>query len=286
MNEISRVCAVIVTFNPEIDRLTDNITSIFGQVDKLIIVDNASTNIKPILDLSSTFDIEVLQQVDNTGISGALNRAIDFVDSNDYEYLLTLDQDSIATENMVKELVNCMVTSTKIAMVGPKIHDLNMNSKEDEIFEDEIDEVMLLITSGALCRIANLKKVGCFDDDLFIDCVDFDMSLKLIEAGYRVCRVNSAKLIHEIGAKEQKNLFGKHFYILNHSSFRVYYMVRNRVYLMLRYRGLAGYKVRADFLHLITRTLGMLVFEADRVGKLKATVKGLIVGLKLYFNRS
>lgn len=40
--------AGIVLFNPEIDRLVDNIEAIYKQVDKLLLVDNDSKNIEVI----------------------------------------------------------------------------------------------------------------------------------------------------------------------------------------------------------------------------------------------
>ena len=43
-----QVWAAIITYNSDIDRLSKNVSSIIHQVDKIIIVDNASDNITQI----------------------------------------------------------------------------------------------------------------------------------------------------------------------------------------------------------------------------------------------
>lgn len=45
--------AGIVLFNPEIDRLVDNIEAIYKQVDKLLLVDNDSKNIEDVEKLAA-----------------------------------------------------------------------------------------------------------------------------------------------------------------------------------------------------------------------------------------
>ena len=42
----TKIFAGIVTFNPEIRRLEDNILAIKGQVESIIVVDNNSDNLK------------------------------------------------------------------------------------------------------------------------------------------------------------------------------------------------------------------------------------------------
>ena len=44
------ILAGITLFNPDVARLEENISSIYGQVDRVICVDNGSDNIKSIED--------------------------------------------------------------------------------------------------------------------------------------------------------------------------------------------------------------------------------------------
>lgn len=45
---MEKISAGIVTYNPEMQRLEENINAIIGQVDEVVLVDNGSANIKEI----------------------------------------------------------------------------------------------------------------------------------------------------------------------------------------------------------------------------------------------
>ncbi|WP_412522732.1 glycosyltransferase family 2 protein [Shewanella chilikensis] len=280
---MNKVCAVVITYNPELERLFENVNSVLPQVDELLIVDNGSKNLTDFetkLKSLANFKYTLISLNENKGIGFALNQAVLYCKDNNFDYLFTLDQDSIITVGLISGLFDTILSDTDIAMVGPKICDVNelvSNSCEGNLLE-----VNHLITSGALCRVSCLESVGGFNERLFIDCVDFDMSLKLREKGYRVVRDNRFKLIHEIGKKERKTFFNRHFYLLNHSDVRVYYMVRNRICLVRRYRKLKNYRPLLDLKHLVTRTLAMLVYEQHKTAKLVATFKGIYDGLVNY----
>lgn len=271
----NKICAVIVTFNPELTRLLDNVDAVIKQVDELILVDNGSNNIdifKKVLEQKNV-KFTLFTSMHNVGIGAALNRALVYCHKHDIDYLLTLDQDSIITEGLVDGLLLTLGIDSNISMAGPKILDLNENTKKNK--NQSVEETLHLITSGALCRVSHLVNVGMFNEKLFIDCVDFDMSLKLTKSGYRVIRNNNFKLIHEIGHKQKKSIFNREFYILNHSETRVYYMVRNRIFIIRKYWNLNGYRPLNDLKHLLTRNFAMLCYEDRKIPKLIATLKGI-----------
>ena len=267
------VCAVIVAFNPEVTRLYENVSAVTKQVDELLIIDNGSENLELYKEKLSKNNIRynLIALGENKGIGGALNEAISYCVNSDIEFLLTLDQDSVITPSLVEILMDTIVTADNVAMVGPQILDLNVCQAT---INTKIVDAFHLITSGSLCRVLHLDKVGRFNENLFIDCVDFDMSLKLLEAGYRVLRNNQVTLLHEIGRKKERNVFGRNFSLLNHPESRVYFMVRNRLCLIHRYWDLKGYKPMTDFKHLLTRTVAMLIFEDKKSDKFFATIKG------------
>ncbi|WP_220771229.1 hypothetical protein, partial [Shewanella sp. MBTL60-007] len=195
-------------------------------------------------------------------------------------YLLTLDQDSVVTDQLVDGLLSTINTATNIAMVGPKISDVNESAAKNS--NESLVDTFHLITSGALCRVSHLVNVGMFNEKLFIDCVDFDMSLKLIQFDYKVIRNNKLQLIHEIGRKQKKRILNREFYLLNHSEVRVYYMVRNRLFIVRKYWNLEGYRPLDDLKHLLTRTLAMLCYEERKFPKLIATLKGIFDSFSCY----
>ncbi|MGF1803537.1 glycosyltransferase family 2 protein [Vibrio gigantis] len=272
-----KTCAVIVTYNPELERLSENIEAIFSQVGMVILIDNNSININDIKAVITQFDeglIEVLESTENLGIAFALNSALTYCKKNDFEFLITLDQDSISSKNMVDNLSVHLIQGEDIAMVGPQIIDINTERSQGNA-NKKPEDTMLLITSGALCKVDTLLSVGGFNNKLFIDCVDFDMSLKLYESGYKVLRANDVCMTHEIGHKTKISIFNVSFYLLNHSPLRVYYMVRNRIYLIFRYKHLRGYNRRKELRHLITRSLACLFFESERRKKMISTFRGV-----------
>ncbi|OIN03908.1 hypothetical protein BFS86_03440 [Shewanella algae] len=278
----TKICAVIVTFNPEMSRFLDNVDAVTKQVDELIIVDNGSTNIAIIEKELREKDIRctLIPLLDNKGIGAALNRAIEYCSKYEINYLLTLDQDSVVTDQLVDGLLSTINTATNIAMVGPKISDVNESDAKNS--NESLVDTYHLITSGALCRVSHLVNVGMFNEKLFIDCVDFDMSLKLIQFDYKVIRNNKLQLIHEIGRKQKKRILNREFYLLNHSEVRVYYMVRNRLFIVRKYWNLEGYRPLDDLKHLLTRTLAMLCYEERKFPKLIATLKGIFDSFSCY----
>ena len=70
-----KICAGIVTFNPEISRLSENIDAIRNQVDAIFIVDNNSNNINIIKKIiSKDSGIKLICNNQNRGIATALNQ--------------------------------------------------------------------------------------------------------------------------------------------------------------------------------------------------------------------
>lgn len=88
--------AGIVLYNPDLGRLKENIESICKQVDKVILIDNGSDNIREIEDLIKEYlNCILLKNGENMGIAYALNQILKYAYENDVKWFLTLDQDSV-----------------------------------------------------------------------------------------------------------------------------------------------------------------------------------------------
>ena len=73
--------AGIVLYNPDINRLEENISAIAPQVSELILIDNGSKNIDEIAELTAKYDnITYVRNDDNYGIAKALDQIIDKAD--------------------------------------------------------------------------------------------------------------------------------------------------------------------------------------------------------------
>ena len=86
----------IVTYNPDIVRLRENINAVYNAAAVVIIADNGSVNSKEIQTLISEYDRIVFLSNDvNKGIAAALNQLCEEAVNRKYSYILTLDQDSV-----------------------------------------------------------------------------------------------------------------------------------------------------------------------------------------------
>ena len=94
--------AGIVTFNPDIGRLKENIDAILPQVSELVIVDNGSANVDEVCDMIESYgSIYMVWNEENQGIAKALNQIVEFADSHKWQWVLTLDQDSVVMAGLI-----------------------------------------------------------------------------------------------------------------------------------------------------------------------------------------
>lgn len=275
---MSHTVAGIVAFNPDPRRLGENIAALLPQIDRLLIVDNASAETSWIASVASNPTVTVIRNVDNRGISRALNQIMEWADAQSAEWALLLDQDSICDSQLVSRLI--AETSTEIGQVVPTIVDRNLSPEIDDV--DVVKDVDFAITSGALTSVAGWKTIQGYDESLFIDFVDFDFCLRLRQAGFRIVRQPSALLLHQIG--DSRRHAGVIAY--NHSAFRSYHMARD----MLRYAykhahmpkalKVGGRGVPMTYVVLVRKAVIILLFEQHRLSRVNALARGAIAGTR------
>ncbi len=268
--------AGIVLYNPDIERLRENITAISPQVTKVILIDNASKNIDEIKALAAEFNnIIYIRNADNFGIAKALNQIIDKADELGVEWVLSLDQDSVCQPDIISTYDKLAKRAKEnVAIITSKYEDNNVSV--DFGLVRAYEKVKFCITSGALNNVRCIKAVGGFDEKLFIDMVDYDICYALTRAGFRIIRMNYIGFCHEVGQSTEKTFFGKKIIIFNHSPLRKYYWVRNSIYLWRKYH-LGSEELSRVF----KRMIQTLLYEDDAFSKLKSMCKGLADGLKL-----
>lgn len=274
------ILAGIVLFNPDKRRLIENISSIISQADKVILVDNFSKNIEYIENslLKIFNDIYIIKNSNNRGIAYALNQILEFAYNNNYEWCLTLDQDSVASNNLIKiyqTYINTIDTK-KIGVISCKIVDRNFTLESPN--QKDISFVKSCITSGSLVKVQAWKEVGGFDISMFIDFVDNDFCTSLIEKNFKILLTNRTYILHELGHSSLINILGKQQILLHHSSFRYYYMIRNRIYYSRKHYSISTiYNLFA----VLWRIFLILFYEGNKKENLKATCKGLVDGYKM-----
>ena len=275
---MSNIYAGIVTYNPELLRLKDNISAIQKQVPFVIIFDNGSDNFENIQKIASEFsNTKVLASKTNIGIAAALNRLMQWGYESDYNWMLSLDQDSVCAEDYVNAMEPYLTVEENIGIAAPVIVDRNVGVVGHDP-TSEYAHVNTCITSGAFSNISAWKEIGTYDESMFIDSVDFEYCYRMRKYGYGVIQVKNVHLLHEIGRSEKRRFLVWKVDVKNHSAFRKYYMARNNVYYPLKHR------LWLHFLRGNARNLQMaiivLIYESDKKKKIESILRGWKDGFK------
>jgi rhamnosyltransferase len=108
--------------------------------------------------------------------------------------------------------------------------------------KEQPEEALTLITSGSILNLSLTKHIGPFNEDLFIDFVDAEFSYRVIQKGYANLMFSNIVLNHALGTLvEGRGLgnFKKSMRII-HAPIRVFYIVRNGLYLLFKAQGLTS----------------------------------------------
>jgi len=291
------ICAGIILCNPDIDRLTKNIDAIINQVSKLVLVDNASDNIAVLKETFADERIEWIINAENRGVSGALNQMFENAYKNGFQWLLTLDDDSACDDSMVDELLTATYYYNNAAIISPRVIDRDITeanktkanktkakkTKAKKTGKESLpnsEEINMCITAGSLTNVKAVISTGGFDERLFIDHVDHDMCLRLRRLGYRIVRVNSAKLWQEFGQETVRRRFlWKVYTQRRYAPFRVYYQTRNCIYMLRKYGREFKRRPNYYYFHLIFAFFARFLYEPKRLGRSKAFISGYFAGL-------
>lgn len=281
---LNNISAVIITYNVKND-FKNRISNLKNKVNEIIVVDNGSKyeTISMLKELEK--EITIIYLKENKGIAYALNKGIKYSIERREGWILTLDQDSIVTDNMIKNMLECYSNfddklKEKVAMLVPlhieeKEYKNNNITNSDNIYPNLYNEVLTEITSGSLTKSNIYKDIALYDEKLFIDLVDHDYCLSLNMKGFKVIQVNSAILIHNLGESIKKNILGLKMTPTNHSALRRYYMSRNRHYIWNKYKENFPKWVATDKRKFLTENLKIVLFENNKIEKFKYIIKGI-----------
>jgi len=267
-----RIAAVVVLYNPD-EGVIKNIAGFAGQVSKVYAVDNSESPASGLeRGLAEIGNIEYLPQGENLGMAAALNLGAEKAIGDGFDFLLTMDQDSRVTPDMVAKMFGCLDGSDAVGIVSP-FHALASDPKPAS---GGCEDVLTAMTSGNLLDLAVFRKAGPFLEDYFIDYVDDEYCLRLNAAGYRVVRCNDAVLEHNLGKITAHTYRGRTVYISNQNPLRRYYMTRNRFFVIEKYReNFPEYRKR-QLVNLRGEIKGIILFEDDKVRKLLNTAFGYL----------
>jgi rhamnosyltransferase len=239
------VGAVVVTFNPNVSRLEQVVASIHSQVSHVVVVDNGSSNAQSVRTTVLGYaNVEFLALEDNRGIAAALNEGIRRTLGHELEWVLTMDQDTIVSPDGVESILRTFADLDAPIRDQVGILAMRAHPQPSSIWITRYAERLLevgrvggfierraVMTSGNLIR-ADVASTTHFNESLFIDQVDYDYCFAVRRRGLRVLMDQRISLDHVLGERftDSKR---EHPY---ENAQRVYYIIRNSTYLVIRRR--------------------------------------------------
>ena len=291
------VCAIVVTYNPNIDVLTRLIESLNPQITNIVIVDNGSLDKESISTLTSGV-VRFHPLESNFGIAHAHNQGIAQARMLNAQAVLLMDQDSVPAHDMVQNLTGSMGTLVDrgelVSAVGACYFGADeenesffvrfgwLRFKRQYCSECDLGKTLVpadfLISSGSLILLSAIDRVGEMDERLFIDHVDTDWFLRAARAGYQAYGDCRALMEHGLGERTLKVWILRMRHVPQHRPFRYYYIYRNSI--LLYKRSYAPIKwIINDVWRLVGIGLLYTVFCAPRLENLKMILAGTRDGL-------
>lgn len=229
----------------------------------------------------------------NLGVASAFNQGMQLALAHGAKWCLLLDQDSRIDPKDILHLLEYAHDACleNLALVAPIYFCNNVNrygkaiciedqrihrhAPEQWAAEAPFMSVSYTISSGSLMNLQACKKIGWYDESLFIDFVDIEWGLRAKEQGYQLHMIHSVCLQHQIGCEPIK--LGKK-QIVNHSSLRHYYYFRN-LFLMMRKSHVPMIWKAYELAKLPARFVLYSLLTENKSGHAIAMTRGFIHGL-------
>jgi len=267
-----KIYGVVLLYNPE-ETIIDNIMSYINYVEKLYIVDNSEKKNAKLINAIQSLSPKCIY-IDNNGNQGvahALNIGAKLAIKNGADWLLTMDQDSSFTQNSFVKLIDWIEHND--------IYDVGIVSPlhfESQVSLLDTNKNYITMTSGNLVNLIIYNKVGDFLEELFIDSIDTEYCLRLKKFNYKIQRVLSVVLNHNLGDIKYYNFGNKKITYTNHNYLRRYYMMRNRMYIWKKYVDVLPSFINSDKKEVMKEIVKIILFEKSKFKKLIYIFKGYI----------
>lgn len=176
---------------------------------RLIIIDNASDKetewyLKS-LNEKNNLNLKYIRNDENIGFVKAVNQGIKLSDA---PYLCIMNNDTIAADGWLKEMVDVMEGYPQLGLVNPSSNTSGQFPGKDEsideyalglrCFKGQIQELYTCRGFCMLLRRAVVEKIGILDEGYHIGYFDdTDYCKRAQEAGYRTARAKAAYVYHK-----------------------------------------------------------------------------------------
>ena len=297
-----KIGAVIVLFRIKPTEIHNLVEKFIHQVDMLCFIDNTpycsiDNTIHGIIDgIPEKAKIKYIPIMENKGIAFAQNTGIGVLTSENCDFAIFSDQDSIPEEDTVSKLlaaylkledrgVNVGVVGTtpynKISRMPYPVKSKVINANL-EVGDIRLMETYSVISSISLIRLKHFGTIGGFDNSLFIDGVDHEWCWRAWhQQKLRSFMAKDAVIYHYFGEGD-KSVGNRQVSIA--SSFRLYYQYRN--YLWLIKSGCTPeYWKKKNGIKYLVKLIYYPLFVSPRWSNLKNICRGIIDGITKKHNQ-
>jgi Predicted glycosyltransferases len=270
-----KFAGVVSSFYPDLDELERNIKTYLLWLDHLVIWENTPAEdsiISQLIDRLQSNKVEVRTTGQNEFLAYPINECIRWAEKSGYTHLLTMDQDSFFTDDKF-ELFCKVIENNQDSNIAIFAAAKNVDPK----LTGTMVEVKNAITSGAVYPVSIFEKTGFFREDFLIYMIDIEFSIRVREMGFKIVCLPEVVLNHQ-GGYAQKSKLGL---LINHYSAQsTYYIIRNTILTWKLFPEQFPLIERINFFRykIVYRTI-KIVFETNKIQKLKAIYIGLIHGL-------
>ena len=246
-SDLPLVAAAVLTWN-DTEMTTECLRSVFandyGNL-RVILVDNGSN--EPVGEqLKQQFpDVDLVVLPKNRGFTGGANQCLKRGLEIGAEYIQLIGNDAVLAPNAISELVNSMEANSTIGGASPLVLDpggetvqfyyASLNRDLCMHFHHEhgprLDsrdwcsrESEFIPFIAVMFRSSALREVGILDESLGTCWEDYDLIVRMADAGWRLLMVTSTTLEHRSGGTTGR-----------FSPYITYYLIRNRLVCLFRH---------------------------------------------------
>jgi len=229
----------------------DSLTMSNYQNLQITLVDNGSIDGTAAIVAEKFPGVKVLRIENNVGIAQGYNFGLEHAIEEEADYVMVMNNDTIASPDMVSELIRAMDEEPDAGMLMPKV--FVSNGDEDRLWcagakwrkfppsvkligANERDgrkfsQVRELEFAPSCCLLMSreaLDQVGLFDPKYYFYFDDWDLSARFRAGGYKILFVPRAHLWHKVSVSTHKSEKpNQWWYIMGKSSVRFYLTYRN-----------------------------------------------------------
>lgn len=275
----SSVLGVVIVYHPDVELLKENVNAFINLIDKLLIWDNTPKGCVNKLNEFIQHDKVVYKSVgENIGISKALNYAWRYADKEGFNYLLTMDQDSV-WHDFCKFKHRVMEKNEKeLCICGPCAY----TNLVERPLKSGFETFRWQITSGMLIKIELLNRIGGYNESFVVDCVDIELCLRAKSKGFNSYYCYDGFLVQQYGTPSKTMFLGKERNYTFYSPFRVRGIIGGHI---LLYRIYKHPDLPREIRRFTKEALKSVAYSRHkRLGVLFALLKGFYDGLFKKYN--